>query len=62
MTSLNMTPFVVRLFPVASCALLGLGIGLEYRRVSVRFRVSCHRDVSATSFKDVIDFLCFERR
>jgi len=31
-------------------------------RVSVQLRVSCRGFVSATSFEDVIDFLCFERR
>ena len=30
--------------------------------VSVRVRVSCRSVVSVTSFKDAIDFPCFERR
>jgi len=30
--------------------------------VSFKVRVSCRNGVSATSFQDVIDFLCFKRR
>ena len=36
----------------------------EKKKLGRRIRVSCHSSVSATivTFKDVIDFVCFERR
>ena len=59
----------VCLFLVANCALFAqkkLGFTVVVSRVSVSVRVSvrisCHSSVSAASFKDVIDFLCHERR
>ena len=48
------------LFPVANGALLvQKKLGLRF---TVTVRVSCRNGVSVTSLKDVIDFLCFERR
>jgi len=35
--------------------------GCEQRIVCAESRVSCHIGVSASSVKDFIDFLCYER-
>ena len=57
LTSLNMTRHLLCVYfrqRTAHC-LCERNLGLEYRD-------SCHSGVLAIGFKDVIDFLCFERR
>ena len=55
-----MTCHLLCLFPVTDMAWLVFMV--KAGRARVRVTVSCRSGVSTTSFKDVNDFLCSERR